>query len=245
MHTVGGVSSDILLQSVHTPNRRCAHGQRGMCLQIDEMYNYTIRLYIYAKLTARESRICARLFFRMKISENSTWVINGWYSVLGWSNLSLGVSLPYPKAEVAKEGCIFDFFTGVNELSLQIIPIPVNCSSSGEVGTESPFSRSLLHWPIQLAAMTNTASSIGHHSQLCEMGQFFVWLPVHPRTRMFWVSASVMRFYMLDCELFVALQMLMLMPSSFKRGRAGNVLSLFPFIYYFKMPSIAMGKPYQ
>jgi len=87
----------------------------------------------------------------------------------------------------------------------------VNCSSSGEVGTESPFSRSLLHWPIQLAAMTNTASSIGHHSQLCEMGQFFVWLPVHLRTRMFWVSASVMRFYMLDCELFVALQMLMLM----------------------------------
>ena len=77
VHTVGGVSSDILLQSVHTPNRRCAHGQRGMCLQIDGMYNYTIRLYIYAKLTARESRICARLFFRTKISENSTWVING------------------------------------------------------------------------------------------------------------------------------------------------------------------------
>ena len=77
VHTVGGVSSDILLQSVHTPNRRCAHGQRGMCLQIDGMYNYTIRLYIYAKLTARESRICARLFFRAKISENSTWVING------------------------------------------------------------------------------------------------------------------------------------------------------------------------
>ena len=91
---------------------------------------------------------------------------------LGMKNLSLGVSLPYPMAEVAKEGCIFDFFTGVNELSLQIIPIPVNCSSSGEVGTESPFSRSLLHWPIQQAAMANTASSIGHHSQLCEKGQF-------------------------------------------------------------------------
>ena len=75
-------------------------------------------------------------------------------------------------AEVAKEGSIFDFFTGVNELSLQIIPIPVNCSSLGEVGPESPFSRSLLHWPIQLAAMANTASSIGHHSQLCEKGQF-------------------------------------------------------------------------
>ena len=75
-------------------------------------------------------------------------------------------------AEVAKNGCIFDFFTGANELSLQIIPIPVNCSSSGEVGTESPFSRSLLHWPIQQAAMANTASSIGHHSQLCEKGQF-------------------------------------------------------------------------
>mgnify|MGYP003564077278 CR=1 FL=1 len=75
-------------------------------------------------------------------------------------------------AEVAKEGSIFDFFTGVNELSLQIIPIPVNCSSSGEVGTESPFSRSLLHWPIQQAAMANTAGCIGHHSQLCEKGQF-------------------------------------------------------------------------
>ena len=75
-------------------------------------------------------------------------------------------------AEVAKNGYIFDFFTGVNELSLQIIPIPVNCSSSGEVGTESPFLRSLLHWPIQQAAMANTAGSIGHHSQLCEMGQF-------------------------------------------------------------------------
>ena len=158
---------------MHTPDRECAHGQRGMCLQIDGMYNYTIRLYIYAKLTARESRICARLFFRAKISENSTWVINGWYSVLGWSNLSLGVSLPYPKVEVAKEGCIFDFFTGVNELSLQIIPIPVNCSSSGEVGPESPFSRSLLHWPIQQAAMANTAGCIGHRSLLCEKGGFF------------------------------------------------------------------------
>ena len=153
-----------------TVNRGCAHGQMRMWLQTDEMYKHTIWLYIYAKLTARESRICTWLFFRMKIGENSTWVINDWYSILGWSNLSLGVSLPYPKAEVAKEGGIFDFFTGVNELSLQIIPIPVNCSSSGEVGTESPFSRSLLHWPIQLAAMINTASSIGHHSQLCEMG---------------------------------------------------------------------------
>ena len=52
VHTVGGVSSDILLQSVHTPNRRCAHGQRGMCLQTGEMYNYTIRLHKYAKQTA-------------------------------------------------------------------------------------------------------------------------------------------------------------------------------------------------
>ena len=76
-------------------------------------------------------------------------------------------------AEVAKEGSIFDFFTGVNELSLQIIPIPVNCSSSGEVGTESPFSRSLQHWPIQQAAMANTAGCIGHRSLLCEKGGFF------------------------------------------------------------------------
>ena len=87
-------------------------------------------------------------------------------------------------AEVAKEGSIFDFFTGVNELSLQIIPISVNCSSSGEVGPESPFLRSLLHWPIQQAAMANTASSIGHHSLLCEMGQFFVWL-IMPRPSSF------------------------------------------------------------
>ena len=76
VHTVGGVSSDILLQSVHTPNRRCAHGQRGMCLQIDGMYNYTIRLHKYAKLTARELRIWARLFFRPKIRENFRRRIN-------------------------------------------------------------------------------------------------------------------------------------------------------------------------
>ena len=35
-----------------------------------------------------------------------------------------------------------------------------------------PFLRSLLHWPIQQAAMANTADCIGHHSQLCEKGQF-------------------------------------------------------------------------
>ena len=95
------------------------------------------------------------------------------YLVDKWLILSLGVSLPYPMAEVAKNGYIFDFFTEVNELSLQIIPIPVNCSSSGEVGTESPFSRSLLHWPIQQAAMANTAGCIGHRSLLCEKGGFF------------------------------------------------------------------------
>ena len=169
-----------------------------MWLQTDKMYIYTIQLYIYAKLTARESRICARLFFRTKISENSTWVINGWYSALGWSNLNLGVSLPYPMAEVAKNGCIFDFFTGVNELSLQIIPIPVNCSSSGEVGPESPFSRSLLHWPIQLAAMANTASSIGHHSQLCEMGQF--WHGTENHFIITFVGVKMLSFHSLDAD---------------------------------------------
>ena len=78
VHTIGGVSSDILLQSVHTPNRRCAHGQRGMCLQTGEMYNYTIRLHKYAKLTARESRIWAQLFFWTKIGENFERRINYW-----------------------------------------------------------------------------------------------------------------------------------------------------------------------
>ena len=62
-------------------------------------------------------------------------------------------------AEVAKEGCIFDFFTGVNELSLQIIPIPMNWSSSGEVGPESPFFT-------QPAALADTAGCDGQHSQL-------------------------------------------------------------------------------
>ena len=42
VHTVGGVSSDTLLQGVLTVNRRCAHGREGMCMKTGEMYNYTI-----------------------------------------------------------------------------------------------------------------------------------------------------------------------------------------------------------
>ena len=76
VHTVGRVSSDTLLEVVHTPDRECAHGQRGMCLQTGEMYKYTILLYKYAKLTARESRICTQFSFRIKIRENSEWMIN-------------------------------------------------------------------------------------------------------------------------------------------------------------------------
>ena len=52
VHTVGGVSSDTLLQVVLTVNRGCVHGREGMCMKTGEMYNYTIRLYKYAKLTA-------------------------------------------------------------------------------------------------------------------------------------------------------------------------------------------------
>ena len=70
VHTVGWVSSDTMLQVVLTVNRECAHGQEGMWLKTGEMHNYTITLYKYAKLTARESRIWARLFFWTKIDEN-------------------------------------------------------------------------------------------------------------------------------------------------------------------------------
>ena len=69
VHTVGEVSSDTLLQVVHTPNRGCAHGQMRMWLKTGEMHNYTIRLYKYAKLTARESCIWAQLFFWTKIGK--------------------------------------------------------------------------------------------------------------------------------------------------------------------------------
>ena len=80
VHTIDRVSSDILLQVVLTTNRGCAHGQERMWLQTNKMYIYTIRLYKYAKLTARESRICTRLFFRTKIGENFEWWINDWTS---------------------------------------------------------------------------------------------------------------------------------------------------------------------
>ena len=93
VHTVGGVSSDTVLYSVHTPNRGCAHGQEGMWLKTGEMYIYTITLYIYTKLAARESRIWAQVFFWTKIGENFNRVVNDWCSTLGWSNLSLGLRL--------------------------------------------------------------------------------------------------------------------------------------------------------
>ena len=70
VHTVGGVSSDTLLQVVHTPNRGCAHGREGMWVKTNEMYNYTIQLHKYAKLTVRESRIWVEVFFWTKISKN-------------------------------------------------------------------------------------------------------------------------------------------------------------------------------
>ena len=72
VHTVGGVSSDTLLQIVLTGNRGCAQGQEGMWLKTSEMYNYTIRLYKYAKLAAWELRKCTRLFFWTKI--HNFWV---------------------------------------------------------------------------------------------------------------------------------------------------------------------------
>ena len=44
------------------------------------MYNYTIRLHKYAKLTARESRIWARLFFWTEIRKDFIRWINCWAS---------------------------------------------------------------------------------------------------------------------------------------------------------------------
>ena len=78
VHTVGWVSSDTMLQGVHTPNRGCAHGQMRMLPKTNEMHNYTIRLHKYAKLTVRESRIWARLSFWTKIGENFERRINYW-----------------------------------------------------------------------------------------------------------------------------------------------------------------------
>jgi len=60
----------------------------------------------------------------------------------------------------------------------------LNASTYQRINEISPFSRSLLHWPIQQAAMANTAGCIGHRSLLCEMGQFFVWL-IMPRPSSF------------------------------------------------------------
>ena len=79
VHTVGGVSSDTLLQVVLTVNRGCDTRAEKNVQQTGEMYNYTSRLYIYAKQTARESRICTQLFFRTKIDENFNQGISNWY----------------------------------------------------------------------------------------------------------------------------------------------------------------------
>ena len=76
VHTAGGVSSDTLLQVVLTVNRGCDTRVEKDVQQTGEMYNYTSRLYIYAKQTARESRICVQLFFRTKIDENFSKGIN-------------------------------------------------------------------------------------------------------------------------------------------------------------------------
>ena len=96
VHTVGWVSSDTMLQVVHTPNRWCAHGQMRMWLSTGEMYNYTIRLHKYAKLTVRESRIWAQLFFWMKICENLEININYWKWVLRRINNKPWMRLVHP-----------------------------------------------------------------------------------------------------------------------------------------------------
>jgi len=76
VHTVGGVSSGTLLQVVLTVNRGCDTRVEKDVQQTGEMYNYTLRLYIYAKPTARESRICTQLFFRTKTDGNFSKGIN-------------------------------------------------------------------------------------------------------------------------------------------------------------------------
>ena len=63
-----------------TPYDGCA---RGMCMYahvLPEIHNYTIRLHKYAKLTARESRIWARLFFWTEIRKDFIRWINCWAS---------------------------------------------------------------------------------------------------------------------------------------------------------------------
>ncbi len=54
----------------------CSDRQQRMCTQVAKMYSqingmhiYTNALYIYAILTARESRICTKLFFRAKTNK--------------------------------------------------------------------------------------------------------------------------------------------------------------------------------
>lgn len=68
---------------------RCSHGNSQINI-------YTPLLYIYTKLTARESRICSRVFFQTKIWESLKKRINSWVSIHRQNNIITEPSPPCP-----------------------------------------------------------------------------------------------------------------------------------------------------
>lgn len=73
------------------------------------MYNYTIRLYKYAKPTARESRICAQLFFRTK---NSPFPITLYYSNIQEKQRKPMAKKTSPLATIGQWGCFLFLYKG-------------------------------------------------------------------------------------------------------------------------------------
>ena len=126
---------------VHILSRPCAHGRlsffrhstidcadarQRVCTRAGEnvnvngwMYIYTLRLYIYAKLTARESRICTQLFFRTKIRRNFEWSVSCWTSDGSWMWFILGLRSVHPWDEEGREMTFFDFLTKEKQKSWQ------------------------------------------------------------------------------------------------------------------------------
>jgi len=71
------------------------------------MYNYTIRLYKYAKLTARESRICTQRFF----SDENTHFSIALYDRQIRQQQEKPMAKKHPHLPLLTNGDIFYFFT--------------------------------------------------------------------------------------------------------------------------------------
>ena len=114
--------AQIPLQVVHTDTCGCAHERQRMCIRMREVHKYTIALHKYAKLTAWESCIWARILFWMKNGQNFSFFITGWCSAPGWCAFSLGMRLAQPWDEVRWGMYFFCFFTWVGIKCLRGVP---------------------------------------------------------------------------------------------------------------------------